>query len=314
MEREIDNRTYLKYILHSLKVDELKQICRDYKVRGYSKYKKADLIEFILDSLAEEEMTKIITEKEPEIISKEFNTAIDIINGKGRETLEEIEVVNPDRNEIELSFKGFNWTVHSFLSITQSNIKDPLRDCDCRTGANMGLCEHFWVGFIFSLKNGYFNLSDWTLTTFPKELKNQLESIKITTQEGTENQNTEKSGILIDENSDSSHLMEHLDSRITVLESSISEVLKRESEFQEIITTYYVLKAENVKFVPQVKKISDAKKEDIVEVDELNIRLSENAYEKVQVEKGDKFSCNGTVNRDNFWGYILKRATKYKKL
>ena len=33
----------------------------------------------------------------------------------------------------------------------------------------MGFCNHFWVGFIFSLKEKYFTLSDWTLTPIPSD-------------------------------------------------------------------------------------------------------------------------------------------------
>ncbi|MBD3196534.1 MAG: hypothetical protein GF317_15850, partial [Candidatus Lokiarchaeota archaeon] len=50
MSKQIDNRTYLTYLLPALNVKELKQICRDFKIKGYSRLKKAELIEFILDS------------------------------------------------------------------------------------------------------------------------------------------------------------------------------------------------------------------------------------------------------------------------
>jgi hypothetical protein len=314
MKREIEDRKYLRYLLQSLNKDDIKQICRDYAIRGYSKYNKVDLIEFVLDSLAMEEIQKVINEKEEQIISKEFNTALDIINGKARESLEKISIVNPDRNEIELSFKGFNWTVGSFLSITKNNIENPMRDCDCRSGSNMGLCEHFWVGFIFSLKKGFFDLSEWSLTPFPEKFKERIDSITISFQDEEQESKEEQTAILIDENSDTSQLMEYIGSRITVLESEIDEVLKQESEFQEIITVYYVLKVKNAKFVPQVDKKSDVEDEEIVEVESLNIRISENAYETIKPQEGDKFGCNGAVNRDNFWGFILKRATKYEIL
>jgi len=49
MKRQIDDRTYLNYIMQSLNVDLLKQICRDFELKGYSKLKKLGLIDFILD-------------------------------------------------------------------------------------------------------------------------------------------------------------------------------------------------------------------------------------------------------------------------
>jgi len=166
MNREIDDRTYLKYLLQSLNADDLKQICRDLGIKGFSKFKKSELIDFILDSSAEEELKDLIQQKEEEIISSEINTAIKKINGEDRETITTIKVVNDKNHEIELQFKGFNWKSESYLAITSKNISDPERDCDCRVGSNMGFCNHFWIGFIFSLQQGYFKLSDWTLTSF----------------------------------------------------------------------------------------------------------------------------------------------------
>ncbi len=177
MNGEIDDRTYLKYLLQSLNADGLKQICRDFGIKGFSKFKKSELIDFVLDSLAEEEQKDLLDQKEGDIISKEINTAIKKINGEDRESITEIKVVNDKNHEIELKFKGFNWDSSSYLSITSKNIHDPERDCDCRVGSNMGLCNHFWVGFIYSLKRNYFKLSDWKLTPLPKNFGKTMEKI-----------------------------------------------------------------------------------------------------------------------------------------
>ena len=82
IRRKIDDRTYLGYLLQSLNVNELKQICRDFEIKGFSRLKKSELIEFILDSSAEEEMKELILQKELDIISKEIDLAIDKINGE----------------------------------------------------------------------------------------------------------------------------------------------------------------------------------------------------------------------------------------
>ena len=310
-ERKIDDRTYLRYLLQAMTVKELKQICRNFHLRGYSKYTKVDLIEFILDSLAEEEYKRLLYEKEMDIISEQIELAINKIQGKDREEVQEIRIANPDLNEIELTFKGWNWEVTSFLSITEKNIEDPLRDCDCRVGANMGFCSHFWVGFIFSLKEGFFDLDDWHLTRLPENFEDMIESIEISEKGGGKKaKGTPKEFKLIDTETDAAMLMGLVDTRVTVYKGEITEIEKRVSEYEGHETTYYLVDLKNVEFGPQIKRKSDFDESKLQEAETLKLRLSENKYDKVDIKVGDNFGCNGTVDNDNFFGLILKRFTK----
>lgn len=310
-ERKIDDRTYLRYLLQAMTVKELKQICRNFHLRGYSKYTKVNLIEFILDSLAEEEYKRLLYEKEMDIISEQIELAINKIQGKDREEVQEIRIVNPDLNEIELTFKGWNWEVTSFLSITEKNIEDPLRDCDCRVGANMGFCSHFWVGFIFSLKRGFFNLDDWHLTRLSENFEDMIESIEISGKEsGKKAKAAPKEFNLIDKDTDTAMLMELVDTRVTVYKGEITEIEKRVSEYEGHETTYYLVDLKNVELGPQIKRKSDFDESKLQETETLKLRLSENKYDKVDIKVGDKFGCNGTVDNDNFFGLMLKRVTK----
>ena len=299
MNREIDDRTYLNFLLQSLNIDDLKQICRDFEIKGFSKFKKSEIIEFILDSLAEEEFKDLLEQKEGDIISSEINTAIKKINGEDRESLINIKVVNDENHEIELKFKGFNWESASYLSITSKNIHDPERDCDCRVGSNMGLCNHFWVGFIYSLKKNYFKLSDWKLTTLPKDFEKKVENIVI------------KDGSLINEGAVSSLLAKH--KRITIYEAEITDIEEKEDDFQGNVTTYYLITLKDIEFGPQLKKKGDYSKENIDNVDKLIIRVSEKLYSNDEFKLGDKITCNGGVNKDRILGYMLKRVTGLKK-
>jgi len=298
MSKKLDNKTYMKYLLQSLNADDLKQICRDFGIKSFSKFKKSDLIDFILDSLAEEELKDLLEQKEGDIISNEINTAIKKINGEDRESITDIRVVNDKNHEIELKFKGFNWKSGSYLSITSENIHEPERDCDCRVGSNMGFCNHFWVGFIYSLKKNYFKLSDWKLTTLPKDFGKKVEKIVI------------KDGKLINESSASSLLARH--KRITIYGAEITDIEEKEDDFQGNVTTYYLLTLKDIEFGPQLKKKSDYRKEDIENFDKLIIRVSENLYSSDNFKLGDKISCNGGVNNDRLLGYMLKRVTALK--
>ena len=316
LSKKLDDKIYLNYLLQSLNVNDLKQTCRDFELKGYSKLKKTELVDFILDSLAEEELKELVEQKELEIISKEIQIAIKIINGNYRETISAIKIVNEKNHEIELLFKGFNWEVSSYLSITPENINDPERDCDCRIGSNMGLCSHFWVGFILSLKQNYFELSDWKLTVLPKDFETKIATIKIsaTTTSRDKTKGAGKAVSMVDESSADFHILKYLNNRITVYEGEIVEILERESDFQGNVTIYYIVSLKDVKIGPQLKKTKDYREEDTIKVNELKIRVSGNAYEKVEFKVGDKITCSGGVNKDNFWGLILKRVTKLSKI
>ena len=301
MTRKIDDKTYLNYLLQSLNVNELKQICKDFKLVGYSKLKKAELIEFILDSLSEEEIKELLKQKELEILSKEIDLAIKKINGEDRESIESIRIINPNNHEIEITFKGFNWETTSFLAITKNNIENPERDCDCRIGSNMGFCNHFWVGFIFSLKQGYFTLKDWNLTALPKDFEKRIESIVLRGESSGEKEGEKIEAMrLVDKSSEDFQFMELVNNSITVYEGEITNLEKKEQDFQGNITIYYIISLKNVKIGPRIQKKSEYKEEDIKSVESLNLRISEKLNDETKLKPGDKISANGKLTRDNF--------------
>ncbi len=299
LSKKLDEKTYVKYLFQSLNIDGLKSICREHGIKGYSIFKKSELVDFILDSLAEEELKDLLEQKELGIISSEIKTAIKKIDGEDRESITSIKVINEKDHEIELEFEGFNWDSSSYLSITSKNIHDPERDCDCRVGSNMGFCNHFWVGFIYSLKKNYFKLSDWKLTPLPKNFGKRVEKIVL------------KDGRLINEGAVKILLARH--KRVTVYEAEIEEIEEKEDDFQGNITIFYLITLKDIEFGPQLKKKSDYRKQHIENIDELLIRVSQNLYSSDSFNLGDKITCNGGVNNDSYLGYMLKRVTNFKK-
>ena len=315
MKRAIDDRTYLKFLLQYLNIDNLKQICRGFEIKGFSKFKKSELIDFILDSLAEEEYKELLQQKEIEIISDGIDLAIKKINGEDRESVAEIKIVNPNKHEIELKFKGWNWKVQSFLSINPKNIDNPERDCDCRIGSNMGFCSHFWIGFIYSLKQNWFKLSDWTLTALPDDFEKKIKTIKLAeTEEGEKSEKIKKAAVLIDESSSGAKLMKYLDSSVTIYNGEITEIIERESEFQGNITIFFMASLEDIKLGLKLKKLSDYRDEDVESVDNLKVRISEKLQNENSFTKGDKISFNGKLVKDNFWGYTVKNVRKVSRI
>lgn len=174
-----DNSLYMNYLLQSNNIKELKELCKENTITNYSNKKKQDLITHILLNLPEEEIFEYIETNELKIISFEIARALQIIHKKSKEKLEGIKIVNESDHEMELYFSGFNWETETYLIINTETINNPERNCDCQSGSNMGFCQHFWVGFIKSLKLGYFNLSDWNLTMIPKTFEKMIKDLKF---------------------------------------------------------------------------------------------------------------------------------------
>lgn len=322
MTDKIDDKKYLKYLYQSLNLDDLKLACKNLGIKGYSKYKKAELVDFFIDSISEEEIANILNNEEIKIISAEIDSAINKINGTDprRETISAIRIKNPDRHEVEIDFKGFNWETSSYLSITEDNLADPDRDCDCRVGSEGGLCPHFWVGFIFSLKQHFFNLDDWIMTKLPEDLEDRIKTINISTSSLGDEAQKGAGGVaagsisMVDKSSASSKISKFLDSRVTIYEGLINKITERQSDFQGHVTKYYILGLENVKIGPQLERKSDYDENAIEEIPKLNIRASDKNFEQLSLTEGEKVTCNGTLSKDNYWDILLKRVSKLKKV
>ncbi|MHA1147162.1 MAG: hypothetical protein ACTSR8_02850 [Promethearchaeota archaeon] len=309
-KRAIDDRDYLEHLLIYLNKQKLMQICKQYFIEGCSKFTKADLIQHILDSLSEEEQRRILYEKELEIIGDGINTALKKIKGEDRERVSGINIVNEEDHEIELDFKGFSWEIKSFLCINSGNINNPERDCDCRIGAANGFCTHFWVGFIFSYKQGWFTINDWTLTKLPDNFEEMVESIKL------EEVSTDQGEMeIIDENAEDSELYTFSGNAITIYEGEVEDIQEKTQIFQEYETTYYLVKLKDVKIGPRVKKKSDFREEDVKDVNSINIRISQKIKDDTNLEIGDKvLTINGKLERDDFLRmYIVKNIRKVEK-
>ncbi|MGB5910640.1 MAG: Rho termination factor N-terminal domain-containing protein [Promethearchaeia archaeon] len=313
MSRKIEDKTYLNYLLQSLNLDDLKQICRNFNIKGFSKWKKVELIENILSFLSEEEQKELIKEKQLDIISNSMDLAIKKIKGIEREKLSAIRIVNEEEHLVEIDFEGFNWNSSSYLAINPQNIDNPERDCDCRIGANMGFCSHFWVGFILSLKRNYFQLKDWTLTILPEDFEKKIQNIEISVILGE--QDKAEVLTLVDTSSEDAELIKHLDQSITVYEGELVKMEKKQQQFQDIVTNYYLGALNDVRFGPRIQKKSDFKEEEIETIDELNIRISEKLFEELNLREGDKITTNGKLTRDDFLKlYVVKNIRKITKI
>ncbi len=181
--RSINNDKYLKCLLQSLNKKngkytkkesllDLIEICKRFEIEGYSNLSKQDLIDHLILNLSDEEKIDFLLDFEPKIIKREIKSGLYILSNKfeSKERLENIKVINPHSCEINLEFKGKSWKTESFVIINNKNIANPERNCSCKIGENEGFCRHFWIGFFYSLIEGFFNLDNWKLTFLPDNI------------------------------------------------------------------------------------------------------------------------------------------------
>lgn len=59
IKRKVDDKEYIHKLLILKTNEQLKQICRDYKIRGFSKFGKTELVNLVHNSLAEEQLEEV---------------------------------------------------------------------------------------------------------------------------------------------------------------------------------------------------------------------------------------------------------------
>ncbi len=154
---------FIELILHAFSVDDLRDLCREHDLKGFSRMKKAELVPFIKTSLAEEELTKVLSSRGQEVLQSTVDLAVAIATGK--EIREKLREVTDVAGTITLDFKGLQWT-------QTTTVKDPVKGdvlppwtCTCRTAKDGGICTHFYIAAV-SLNQ----LHGWPLGSLPKKL------------------------------------------------------------------------------------------------------------------------------------------------
>ena len=94
----------------------------------------------------------------------------------------------------------------------------------------------------------------------------------------------------------------------------MEDILERQQDFQGNITVYYVITLKNARFGPRVQKKSDFREDNIVNVDKLKLRISENLNIEHNLKMGDKIGGNGKLTKDNFLGFIVKNIRKIERI
>lgn len=124
--------------------EELKGICKNYKIKGFSKLKKDEIINLIIKSIPQDyfpefykqieiNALKLIISYIPKYFSKENPTKLHSLT------------YNKENQNLELLFRGFNWEINTTLQFLNLNKKnEPLKfnsNCTCEYASEGGLCS-----------------------------------------------------------------------------------------------------------------------------------------------------------------------------
>jgi len=82
LKRKTNDKDYIHELLRLKTKTQLTQICRDLKIRGFSKYNVVELIDFVHNSLTEEQLEKVFEIPESLIYTKKINSDSDRELGK----------------------------------------------------------------------------------------------------------------------------------------------------------------------------------------------------------------------------------------
>jgi len=177
----LDKLQQAKIYLLAFTIQDLKDICKQYRIKGFSNLNKEDIINLILKSIPNNTFHSFLKDLE----QKSLNSIISIVpkyfKKENPTKLESLQF--DDKNKIiMLNFKGFRWEIYTniqFLNLEKKN--EPLKftlNCTCEYAKDGGLCNHFWLGMIWGFRKFNINASRWDKCNLPEifnELVNKLD-------------------------------------------------------------------------------------------------------------------------------------------
>ncbi|MBD3230156.1 MAG: hypothetical protein GF329_18400 [Candidatus Lokiarchaeota archaeon] len=315
-ESELDLNAKFKIFLNSRTKAELKDIIRDYndycvkndkkeyKIRGYSKYKKYELADFIIDSLPAEEKERIFKNIQQETLDKLFNDGLNLYLGKDkRENFENKEEIDGLEVGYKYKFKGFSWDGEIDILITDDNKIDDFR-CTCRTGQAGGFCMHFFAGIIDLIKSDvldpeslgvFFDLSDSQIE------KLQEKKTKEIAKETIPKINTAP---VIQEVS-----LQNEDGKVYIYDAKITEITETVSKYREHVSKVYILTVNGGKCAPGEGESIEKRS-----FDKINARASKNTMDKYNLKVGDIIKFKGKFKNHPKYGLVIQNIRKFTKV
>jgi hypothetical protein len=305
----------LGILFNSINMEDLKQIIRDYndycdnndmkgnKIKGYSKYKKSELADFIIMSLPDDEKKRIFKKLEERTIKEIYKGGMDLFAGKDtRESMKERKKMMKPENGYIYKIKGFNWENETNIFLTKDNkIED--YDCTCRAGQYGGLCIHFFAALIDLINEEIIDPD--SLEFFFK--MPEVDTEKIEEMEDKIEGKAEK--IIQAPNIEKiANLEGNENNKVYISDAKIIEINSFQSKYQDHVSTTYMITVEGGQAAPDNKKSTEK-----IKFEKINARCSENAMKKYKLNVGDRISFNGRFKKHNRFGFLIQNIRKFTK-
>lgn len=159
-----DEQVYLvESVLHGLTVDELKYICREHMLCGYS-VPKAQIIDLIVGELGDDELLSLAGEMEKLIVEREFALVGEYLSGRNATRLTSIALHG---DVVTAHFDGFSWDVNTKVVLSPGPDLGFSIDCSCKRSREGVLCSHFWTCLCFYFGKKMIEPSTWQKTSLP---------------------------------------------------------------------------------------------------------------------------------------------------
>ncbi|MHA1232013.1 MAG: hypothetical protein ACTSPQ_15350 [Candidatus Helarchaeota archaeon] len=317
--RDLDLDSRLKIFLGSRNLSQIKELIREYNdeckaedkkekmIKGYSKFKKAELIDFLINALDEEYKEKLLKRIEKRCIEDLFNQGLALLKGKGApEKLKKAEEFEGLESGYNFIFEGFSWQTETDLILTDDNMIDDFR-CDCRYAQSGGLCQHFFAGLIYLIKNNIVDpesLGVFFIIDKDKLDKIDDAEIKLKREESDE----EYEYKIENEPSIEEVAMSNEKGNVGIKDGIVTFIEERKSYYQDKENVWYLLKLENGMCYDPTDKEAE-----LIPFERILARISKRLKEENDIKEGDKVSLKGTLQDSKYYGLMLKNIRKIIK-
>jgi len=120
----------------------LKDLCRSYKIKGFSNYNKEEIIDLIFKSIPKTNFSSFLKDIEKKSLSQ-IISAVPKYFLKDNPTILDTLDFNRENNLVKLRFKGFRWEIFTEIYFENlDNKEEPLKfnfKCSCEYAKDGGL-------------------------------------------------------------------------------------------------------------------------------------------------------------------------------
>ena len=182
-------RSYLNEVIKKFNDYCIANDLKERKLKGYSKKNKAELLEFLLSNLSEEEKQNIFLKKEDEFIRDLIISGQAILTGE--DTANKLSKYEKEGMQHNFKFKGFTWETKTGLEIGKKrDYKDHY--CSCKIAEGGGYCNHLFAALIKLTSDNSLDLN-----TFPIKISKENQDLIFQAAKPKEMEYSEDSDIIL---------------------------------------------------------------------------------------------------------------------